>query len=339
MYQKEVTDIFKKLNSSSNGLSTMEANERLMKNGKNILPKEKKKNIFQIFISEFIDPIIFVMIAAIFFSFLIGEVVDALAIIFIILVDAIMGTIQEYKAGKSAESLENIIKTKTSVLRDGKKIKIIADDLVVGDIVLLESGDKVSADLRIIEANNLTIDESILTGESMASVKNEKTINSKVSLAEQKNMAFAGTSVITGRAKCIVVACSVNTEIGKIASKVIETKQTKSPLMIRMEKFSKQISLLVVIVAILLTFLLLMKKELPAEIFLSVVALSVSAMPEGLPLALTLALTIGSNRMSKRNVIVKKLNSVESLGSCTVIASDKTGTLTINEQTAKKIVH
>ena len=338
MYQKEVTDIFKKLNSSSNGLSTMEANERLMKNGKNILPKEKKKNIFQIFISEFIDPIIFVMIAAIFFSFLIGEVVDALAIIFIILVDAIMGTIQEYKAGKSAESLENIIKTKTSVLRDGKKIKIIADDLVVGDIVLLESGDKVSADLRIIEANNLTIDESILTGESMASVKNEKTINSKVSLAEQKNMAFAGTSVITGRAKCIVVACSVNTEIGKIASKVIETKQTKSPLMIRMEKFSKQISLLVVIVAILLTFLLLMKKELPAEIFLSVVALSVSAMPEGLPLALTLALTIGSNRMSKRNVIVKKLNSVESLGSCTVIASDKTGTLTINEQTAKKIV-
>ena len=338
MYQKEVTDILKKLNSSSNGLSTMEANERLMKNGKNILPKEKKKNIFQIFISEFIDPIIFVMIAAIFFSFLIGEVVDALAIIFIILVDAIMGTIQEYKAGKSAESLENIIKTKTSVLRDGKKIKIIADDLVVGDIVLLESGDKVSADLRIIEANNLTIDESILTGESMASVKNEKTINSKVSLAEQKNMAFAGTSVITGRAKCIVVACSVNTEIGKIASKVIETKQTKSPLMIRMEKFSKQISLLVVIVAILLTFLLLMKKELPAEIFLSVVALSVSAMPEGLPLALTLALTIGSNRMSKRNVIVKKLNSVESLGSCTVIASDKTGTLTINEQTAKKIV-
>ena len=178
MYQKEITDIFKKLNSSSNGLSTMEANERLMKNGKNISPKEKKKNIFQIFISEFIDPIIFVMIAAIFFSFL----------IFIILVDAIMGTIQEYKAGKSAESLENIIKTKTSVLRDGKKIKIIADDLVVGDIVLLESGDKVSADLRIIEANNLTIDESILTGESMASVKNEKTINSKVSLAEQKNI-------------------------------------------------------------------------------------------------------------------------------------------------------
>lgn len=190
MYQKEVTDILKKLNSSSNGLSTMEANERLMKNGKNILPKEKKKNIFQIFISEFIDPIIFVMIAAIFFSFLIGEVVDALAIIFIILVDAIMGTIQEYKAGKSAESLENIIKTKTNVLRDGKKIKVIADDLVVGDIVLLESGDKVSADLRIIEANNLTIDESILTGESMASVKNEKIINSKVSLAEQKKYGF-----------------------------------------------------------------------------------------------------------------------------------------------------
>ena len=254
------------------------------------------------------------------------------------MVDAIMGTLQEWKAGKSAESLENIIKTKTRVIRDGKEIEIIADDLVIGDIVLLESGNKVSADLRIIDEHNLTIDESVLTGESIASNKNDLIINSNVGLAERKNMAFAGTSVLTGRATCVVVATGVDTEIGKIANKVMETKQTKSPLMIRMEKFSKQISIIVVIIAILLIVLLLVKKESPSEIFLSVIALSVSAMPEGLPLALTLALTIGSNRMAKRNVIVKKLNAVESLGSCTVIASDKTGTLTINEQTAKKIV-
>ena len=151
-------------------------------------------------------------------------------------------------------------------------------------------------------------------------------------------MAFAGTSVVTGRAKCIVVETGVNTEIGKISSTVLETKEEKSPLVIRIEKLSKQITLLIVFVAVLLIVLLLIKGEQIEDIFTAVVALSVSAMPEGLPLALTLALTIGSHRMSKKNVIVKKLNSVESLGSCTVIASDKTGTLTVNEQTAKKIV-
>lgn len=338
IYQKEIEDLLVDLKTDTVGLSKKEVENRLRKYGKNILPKEKKKTIFQIFISEFIDPIIFIMIVASFFSFLIGEKIDGFAIIFIIMVDAIMGTLQEWKAGKSAESLENIIKTKTRVIRDGKEIEIIADDLVIGDIVLLESGNKVSADLRIIDEHNLTIDESVLTGESIASNKNDLIINSNVGLAERKNMAFAGTSVLTGRATCVVVATGVDTEIGKIANKVMETKQTKSPLMIRMEKFSKQISIIVVIIAILLIVLLLVKKESPSEIFLSVIALSVSAMPEGLPLALTLALTIGSNRMAKRNVIVKKLNAVESLGSCTVIASDKTGTLTINEQTAKKIV-
>lgn len=338
IYQKQIEEIVKELQTNRDGLFTNDVNNRLKKYGKNVLPKERKKNIVQIFIREFIDPIIFVMIIAAFFSFLIGEIVDGVAIIFIIMVDAIMGTVQEWKAEKSAESLENIIKTKTRVIRDGIEQEIIADELVIGDIVMLEPGNKVSADLRIIEAYNLTIDEAILTGESIASNKNESVINETVGLAERKNMAFAGTSVITGRALGVVVKTGSNTEIGQIASKVIETKQTKSPLMVRMEKFTKQVSIIVVIIAILLTILLFIKKETPSEIFLSVIALSVSAMPEGLPLALTLALTIGSNRMAKRNVIVKKLNAVESLGSCTVIASDKTGTLTINEQTAKKIV-
>ena len=180
--------------------------------------------------------------------------------------------------------------------------------------------------LRILTSSNLTIDESVLTGESIATVKNSDLIINSKSVTDISNMAFAGTSVVTGRAKCIVVETGVNTEIGKISSTVLETKEEKSPLVIRIEKLSKQITLLIVFVAVLLIVLLLIKGEQIEDIFTAVVALSVSAMPEGLPLALTLALTIGSHRMSKKNVIVKKLNSVESLGSCTVIASDKTGT-------------
>ena len=192
--------------------------------------------------------------------------------------------------------------------------------------------------MRVIESRNLTVDESILTGESINVLKNADIIEKNYSISDCKNMLFAGTSVITGRGVAIVCETAANTEIGKIADKVTKTDDTKSPLTIRMEKFSKQITVLIIIIAIIIAILLYNNGIELKDIFLSVIALSVSAMPEGLPLALTMALTIGSNRMAKKNVIVKKLNSVESLGSCTVIASDKTGTLTVNEQTAKKIV-
>lgn len=249
-----------------------------------------------------------------------------------------MGTFQERKAEKNAQSLSNMIKVYTKVLRNGHEHEINSCELVVGDIVLLEPGDKISADLRIIESTNLQIDESVLTGESVNVAKNSEIILKDTPLAETKNMAYAGTNVITGRAKAIVVKTALDTEIGKIADKVTNIKETKSPLTIRMEKFSKQIGLLVIIIALIITIILFNNGYSGNDIFLSVIALSVSAMPEGLPLALTMALTIASNRMAKKNVIVKKLNSAESLGSCTMIASDKTGTLTVNEQTAKKIV-
>ena len=334
----EIEEIYKSTNSKETGLTSNEAKERILKYGKNVLPKEKKDGLIKIFFSQFASPIVIVMIVAGVFSLLAKEYIDALAIAFIILVDAIFGTVQEWQAGKEAESLQNLIKVKSKVLRDGKEKVIDSDDLVVGDIVLLESGNKISADLRIISSLNLTIDESILTGESIAAVKNNSLIDHDCGISDRTNMAFGGTSVVTGRATGIVVETGANTEIGKISSKVLETKNEKSPLVIRMEKLSKQITILVVIIAALLTILMLVKGEPIQEVFISVVALSVSAMPEGLPLALTLALTIGSHRMSKKNVIVKKLNSVESLGSCTVIASDKTGTLTVNEQKKKKIL-
>jgi len=326
------------LNSDFNGLSKNEAKKRLEKNGKNTLPKAKKKSIINLFFSQFKNAITLIMVATSIFSFLVNEVIDAVAIIFIILIDVIMGTVQERKAEKSAEALTNMIKVKTKVIRDGKEELIDSEELVVGDIIFLESGDKVSADARILESSNLTVNESTLTGESNASSKNSEVLEKVTQVSDTANMVYAGTSVMTGRGKCIVVKTGSNTEIGKIATKVIDAEETDSPLTIRMNTFTKQISIAIVIVAVILAGLLLIKGTNLKEMFLSVVALAVSAMPEGLPLALTLALTIGANRMAKRNVIVKKLNSVESLGSCTVIASDKTGTLTVNEQTLKKIV-
>ena len=338
MWHKSKEEVLKDLDTKIEGLSIKEALFRLNKYGKNELPKKKNDSILKIMLKGLIDPIVLLLVVAVVFSFIIGEVVDGIVIIFIIMIDLVMGTFQEWKANKNAEALSNLIKVKVKVLRDKKEIEIDSDLLVVGDIVLLESGNKISADMRILECFNLTVDESVLTGESFASLKSSKTLDEDVGLSDRENMLYAGCSVLTGRALAVVTSTGINTEIGKIATTVNSKKETKSPLTIRMEKFSKQITILVIIIAIILTILLAIKGTKISVIFLSVIALSVSAMPEGLPLALTMALTIASNRMASKNVIVKKLNSVESLGSCTVIATDKTGTLTLNEQTAKKIL-
>ena len=326
----------KDFRTSLNGLTTKEATQRLTDYGLNELPKEKEKSIFQIFLGAFNDPIIYILIVAAILSFIGKERIDGCAIIFIVFVDAIVSTIQEYRAEKNTEALKRLIKVTSKVIRDNKTFEIDSSKVVPGDIIVLESGSKISADARIINSNNLTVDESILTGESIAITKNNEKLN--LSDSEKKCMLFAGTSVLTGRAIAVVTSTALNTEVGKIAEKVTQTEESKSPLTMRMEKFSKQISLIIVVISIIIAVILYFKDYKPMEIFLSVVALSVSAMPEGLPLALTMALTIAEDKMSKRNVIVKKLNSVESLGSCTVIASDKTGTLTVNEQTAKMIV-
>lgn len=323
---------------TSQGLTEEEANKRLQENGKNVLPRQKRDSVGKIFLHQFLDPIVILLSISTVFSIIVGEVVDAFAIFIVILADLAMGTYQAWKADKSAESLIQMIKVNARIRRDGKVVEKEASELVVGDIVLLESGNKISADMVILSSSNLTVDESVLTGESMGVEKEAGELPEDTYLAEQKNMVFAGTSVLVGRAECVVVATALDTEIGHIHHTVTTTKETKSPLTIRMETFSKQISIAVVVIAILLAILLFSKGLPTNEVLLSVIALSVASMPEGLPLALTMALTIGSNRMAKKNVIVKRLNSVESLGSCTVIATDKTGTLTVNEQTAKVIL-
>ncbi len=327
-------EILENYNTSIDGLSEKEVKKRLSKYGLNELPKEKDKPLYKIFFESLKDPIIYVLIMCTILSFLVGETLDGVAILFIIMVDAVVSTIQEFKANKNSEALKNLIKVKVKVIRDAKHCELDSSLVVPGDIIILESGSKIPADCRIIESNNLTVDESILTGESIAVSKSDKSSINNITNC----CLYAGCSVLTGRAQAVVSSTGINTEVGKIAQKVTSTEESKSPLTIRMEKFSKQITLIIVIIAVIIAIILFNKDYKPLEIFLAVVALSVSAMPEGLPLALTMALTIGSNKMSKRNVICKKLTAVESLGSCTVIASDKTGTLTVNEQTAKKIV-
>ena len=338
VYNKAKEDLFREYDVTEDGLSKATASKLLEKYGKNELPKTEKDSIVKLFFSQFKDPMELILVVTVILSFVASEKIDAIALIIIILVDVIIGTIEEWKAKKDAESLLNMIKVQSKVIRNGKEMIIDSSLLVPGDIILLESGDKISIDGRIIECHNFQVDESSLTGESVGIIKTPDVLEGDILLADRKNMVFAGSSVITGRARVLVTSTASHTEIGKIAVKVNNTEVEKSPLTIRMEKFIRDISIIILIIALVTTFVLANKDYKINEIFVCVIALSVSAMPEGLNLALTMALTIASKRMAKKNVIVKKLNAVESLGSCTVIASDKTGTLTVNEQTAKEIV-
>ena len=329
--------VFENVESSEAGLTKEEAAKRLETHGANVLPQKKPKSIFLMFFEEIINPIVLILLVAMAFSFIVGELLDGFVILGIVMIDAVMGTIQSKRAERIASSLSGMIKVKAKVLRDGEKVEIDSSKLVPGDIVYFESGDKISADMRIISCSNFTVDEALLTGESINAVKHEDVVLENAPLGDRTNMVFSGSSVITGRAVCVVVETGVHTEIGNIATNLNNVKDEKSPLTIRINKFSKQISIAIVAVAVIIFVIMLLQNNPFKDIFLCVIALAVSAMPEGLPLAVTMALTIASNRMGKKNVVVKHLNAVESLGSCTVIATDKTGTLTLNEQTAKVI--
>ena len=338
-YSMTEDEIYQKFQTSNDGLSTIEVHKRIERYGKNELPKKKPDSVLKIFFNELKDPIVLLLIVAIIASVFVGEYIDAIAIFIIIMVDLLLGTFQEKKANNTAEALSNLVREKVKVQRDGIEQLVDSTELVVGDIVFLESGDKIAADLRIVESHNFTVDESILTGESLAVEKNSKILKKdRLAITAQTNILFAGTSVSTGRAIAVVIKTGLDTEIGKIADTINKTKEEKSPLTIRVERFSKEITILIAFVSIFIAVVLFIKGVYWEEVLLSVIALGVSAMPEGLPLALTMALTIASNKMAKHKVVAKKLYSVESLGSCTVIASDKTGTLTVNQQTAKKIL-
>lgn len=337
-YQKHIDSVCADLDTSRDGLRMADAQKRLKQHGPNELPQGKQDGLIKIFLMQFVSPIIAILIVAIVLALIVGEYIDAIFIFAVILINGILGTVQEYAAEKSAEKLQDMIRVDATVIRDGKKIVIDSKELVVGDVVLLNSGDKVPADIRLFDVESLMVDESILTGESEGIEKDNGVIETEVAVPERKNMVYAGTIVLSGRGKGIVVETASKTEIGRIADKVMTVEDAASPLVIRVKKFSKQLSITFAIMALVLSLILYYKGYMIREIFFSVVALTVSAIPEGLSTAMTIALSISSHRMAKKNVIVKKLSSVESLGSCSVIASDKTGTLTVNEQTAKVVM-
>jgi magnesium-transporting ATPase (P-type) len=330
--------IFEKLKSKLEGLNDEEVSERLKFYGENKLPEGKKATLWRIILHQLINPLIFILLAAAIASVAIGEGKDAIFIFLVILINSVLGTYQEYNAERSAEGLKSLLRIKARVRRNGKEVDVASEVLVPGDIVLLESGLKVPGDIRLLESSNLESDESFLTGESVAAKKSVGRICETIGVSERTNMAFAGSTIMSGRAIGIVVCTGKDTQVGKIAADVAESASAKPPLLIRMESFTKQITYFVIALSVILAVILRVQGMDFSSIFFFVVALSVSAIPEGLPVALTVALSIATRRMSKRNVIVRKLNAVESLGSCTVIASDKTGTLTVNQQTAKKIL-
>ena len=329
--------VYEKLKTSEKGLTSRVAKERLEKEGPNVLPRGKRQSLIKIFLMQFVSPIIAILAVAIVLALITGEIVNAIFIAIVIMINAILGTVQEFTAEKSAEKLQEMIKVNVKVMRDGERITIDSRDLVMGDVVIFDSGDKVPADIRVTHAESLMVDESVLTGESEGVEKVTRTLDEDVSVSDRVNMLYAGTMVLSGRGTGVVVETAANTEIGKIADKVMNTKEEDSPLTIRVKKFSRQLSVTFLVFVLIMSLFLYYKGYMVREIFFTVVALTVSAIPEGMMTAMTIALSIASNRMAKKNVIVKKLNAVESLGSCTVIASDKTGTLTVNEQTAKVI--
>src|SRR6056297_2254022 len=336
-YALDLDEVYKKLDSSREGLETDEVNERLSFYGENTLPPAKPVTLLQIILHQLINPLIFILLAAAVASIAIGEAKDAAFIFLVILINSGLGAYQEYNAEKSAQSLQKLLKISARVKRNHKEQDVDSKNLVPGDIVLLESGLKVPADMRLIESSNLALDESFLTGESTAAKKSTGTLKKDTRVSERPNMDYPGATVMSGRAVGVVVSTGVYTQVGQIARDVTESDSAKPPLVLRMEKFTRQISYAVVALSVFLAIILRINGMDLAAIFFFVVALAVSAITEGLPVALTVALSIATKRMAKRNVIVRKLTAVESLGSCTIIASDKTGTLTVNQQTAKKI--
>ncbi|HEY9185419.1 MAG TPA: HAD-IC family P-type ATPase [Salegentibacter sp.] len=332
-------EILKKLNVTPAGLSSDEIPERMEKYGRNTLPSAKKLSLFKIILNQFLSPLIYVLLVAAIVSIILKEYSDAGFIIVVVLINAIIGAFQEWKAEAKASALEQMIKLKVRVKRDGRSFVIDGEELVPGDIVILESGNKVPADIRIIRETNLTAEEAILTGESLAIDKiSEPLEEDNVPVAERFNMLFAGTTISTGRGTGLVIATGKETEIGKIASSLKNLSIGKAPLVKRMEKFTKRISIIILIAVIILGIAGYYSGIPIKEIFFFAVAVAVSAIPEGLPIAMTVALSIGASRMAKRNVIIRKLTAVEGLGSCTFIATDKTGTLTVDQQTARAIV-
>ena len=335
-YQKPKETIFNELESSEKGLTSQTVIKNQQKFGKNEIAEEKPKSTLMIFLEQFKDFLVIILIISAVVSAVLGDIESTAVILAVITLNAILGTVQTIKATKSLASLKKLSAPNAKVIRDGNPVIIPSDEVTVGDVVILEAGDYICADGRIIENASLKVNESALTGESLNVEKEDKILNSEVPLADRVNMLYSGSFVTYGRAKFIVTDIGMNTEVGKIAGLLKTAKERKTPLQKNLDDFGKKLSIGILIICALVFGLSVFRGESVINAFLFAVALAVGAIPEALSSIVTIVLSFGTQKMSKENAIVRKLQAVEGLGSVSVICSDKTGTLTQNKMVVKK---
>jgi magnesium-transporting ATPase (P-type) len=337
-YKLEIEDLFRRLGVTEHGLTDEEVAERLQEHGLNKIAEDEGISRLKIILDQFTSPLIYILIIAAIVTGFLREFKDMGVIMAVIILNAVVGYFQEYKAEESVRALKQFLVPTARTLRNGREHEINSEELVPGDIVLLESGTKIPADLRLFTTVELRVDEAILTGESLPVDKFSKPIHEdNLTPGDQKNMVFMGTMVVIGRARGVVVETGATTMLGSIAKEVKELKTTRAPLQQKFDRFANYIGIIILLAAAALFGLGLLVGQDPHTMFLTAVAAAVATIPEGLPIVVTITLAISVSRMSKRNAIIRKLPAVETLGSTTIICSDKTGTLTKNEMTVKLV--
>lgn len=337
-HQKDITQVLEDLGTSLNGLSSEEAKRRLVEYGYNELIEKKKKHPIIMFLDQFKDFMIMVLIAAAMIAGIVGKPTDAAAILAIVILNAIIGFVQEYRAEKAMAALRKMAAPFSTVVRDGLHINIPAAEVVPGDVVILETGQIIPADLRLFDAASLKIEEAALTGESVPVEKNIARLHDEhLSIGDRFNMGYQGTVVTYGRGAGIVTATGMNTEIGKIATLLQDEREIKTPLQQRLAVFGKKLALVIFVICAIVFVAGLLRGEDVILMFLTSISLAVAAIPEALPAVITIALAIGAKKMVKLNALIRKLPAVETLGSVTYICSDKTGTLTLNKMTVEEV--
>ena len=338
-YKKSKNEILKELDvDEKNGLSSNEALRRLEKYGKNKLVTKKKKTLFKQFLSQLKDVMIYILIIAAIISAFLGEISDALIILLVIVINAVIGVVQESKAEKALDALKELSTPKALVKRDGSLKEILSEDIVPGDIVIIDAGRYIPGDLRLIDTANLKIEESAFTGESVPSEKDASFLPDKeIPIGDQNNMAFMSTLATYGRGVGVVVGTGMNTEIGKIAKMIEQEENDETPLQKKLSELGKILGFLAVGICILIFIISFFQGRDLLEMFLTSISLAVAAIPEGLPAIVAIVLALGVQRMVKKNAIIRKLPAVETLGSVSIICSDKTGTLTQNKMTVTTV--
>lgn len=338
LYGKDSQTILKEFKTTEKGLSDNEVKKRKESFGNNALKEKKRKGILKVFFNQFKDLLVGILIVAGIISIITDNVESTLVIFIVIFLNAILGTVQYFKAEQSLEALKSLTATKCKVIRDGMKQEILSKDIVPGDILFLEAGDLIAADGRIIENHSLQVNESSLTGESLAVEKNAEVLSDdEIPLSDRKNMVFGGTLVTYGRAIAVVTSTGMNSELGKIANLMENTQAKETPLQKTLDKFSGKLAIIIITICIIVFVLEIYRDESILNALMFAVALAVAAIPEALSSIVTIVLALGTEKMAKENAIIKDLKAVEGLGAVSVICSDKTGTLTQNKMTVQKV--